>query len=64
MMNCSEATRLLSESQERTLTLKERMALRLHLMMCSGCTNFGANLKFIRKAMRAYAQGRNNVQDE
>lgn len=64
MMNCNQATRLLSESQERELTLKERMALKMHLMMCSGCKNFGSNLQFMRKAMRDYASGNNRNSSE
>lgn len=40
MMNCTRATRLASESLDRPLQLHERVGLRLHLMMCSGCRCF------------------------
>lgn len=63
MLNCREATRLHSEAQERELTFKERTLLRMHVAMCSGCRNFGEQMKFLRDAMRAYAKGR-DAKDE
>lgn len=57
MLNCKSVTLLYSESQERTLTLQERMTLKLHVMMCSGCRNFGLQMQFLRQATSAYAQG-------
>ncbi len=36
MMNCREATQLMSASQERELSLPERMLLGMHTMMCKG----------------------------
>lgn len=57
MMNCKEVTRLISESHERALTLRERLALMLHTMACSGCTNYGKHLEFLRKATRRLREG-------
>lgn len=57
MMNCQHATKLISESQERALLLPEKVGLKLHLMMCSGCKNFSVQLPFLSQAMKAYAQG-------
>ncbi len=34
------------------MTFKERMAIRMHLMMCQGCRNFEKQLAFLRKASR------------
>jgi predicted anti-sigma-YlaC factor YlaD len=56
MLSCNEVTRLLSDSQERTLHLNERMMMRMHLMMCSGCRNFGRQMTVMRDAMRALAR--------
>lgn len=64
MMNCQQATRLISESQERVLSLPEKMTLKIHLMMCSGCKNFSQQVPFIRQAMRAYANGKNEQTKE
>lgn len=50
MLNCREATQLMSEGQDRSLTWRERSALRLHLWICSGCTNFRRHLDFLRRA--------------
>jgi hypothetical protein len=57
MLNCQKATRLYSEAQERELSLKENMSLKMHVMMCSGCRNFGKHMYTIRQAMRAFAEG-------
>ncbi|MBH1988345.1 MAG: zf-HC2 domain-containing protein [Burkholderiales bacterium] len=57
MLNCAEATRLLSEGQDRELPRGERTVLRMHTWMCSGCRNFGEQLGFLRQATRAYARG-------
>lgn len=37
MMMCKEATRLMSLKQDRRLTVRERLSLRLHLSMCGAC---------------------------
>lgn len=56
MLNCVEATRLMSESQERKLTMRERMGLQMHTMMCEGCRNFGKQMKILRIVSHAYAK--------
>lgn len=58
MMNCLQATRLVSESQERTLSLQEKLSLKVHVMICTGCKNFSLQVPFISQAMRAYANGK------
>lgn len=57
MMNCKQATQLISESQDRALSLPEKLALRVHVMMCAGCKNFSLQVPFLSKAMKAYAKG-------
>lgn len=56
-MNCHQATKLISESQERALSLPEKMSLKMHVMMCSGCKNFSLQVPFLSQAMKAYAKG-------
>jgi hypothetical protein len=63
MMNCQQATRLFSESLERTLTLQERMSLKMHAMMCSGCKNFGKQMLTLRQVARTYAKGQDERTD-
>lgn len=59
MLNCQEIIRLVSESQERPLTLREKVSLRTHVMMCSGCSNYEKNMVSLRLTMRAFAKGAN-----
>ena len=55
MMNCKQATRLMSEALDRPLSLSENMSLKLHVMMCTGCRNFGQHMHSLRKITRLYA---------
>ena len=64
MLSCWQATRLFSESQERPLSLRERMALRLHVAVCSGCRHHQQHTDILRKAARAFAKGAGEHQDE
>lgn len=52
MLTCKEATQLLSQSQDRPLALRERLALRLHLLICDACSNFRRQLDFVSRASR------------
>lgn len=56
MMNCKQTTRLLSDAQERPLSWSERLAVKLHISMCSGCRNFGSQMPSLRQIARAYAK--------
>lgn len=64
MLNCREVSRLVSESQERKLSVVEKMSLNLHLMMCEGCKNFSLQVPFLRKAMKAYSERLDEVIDD
>lgn len=57
MLNCKEVTELCSQEMERKLPLMERISLRTHLMMCTGCTNFRKQMSALRHVSRRYAQG-------
>ena len=63
MLSCKEVTELCSAAMERPLRLGEQVSLRVHLMMCSGCTNYRRQVKTLRKVMQAYADGK-EVSDE
>jgi len=54
MMNCKHATKLMSQEKDSQLSLMQRIGLRLHLMMCSGCKNYNKQIDFIHKAMQQY----------
>jgi len=50
MMTCKEVAQLASESLDRSLTLYERLTLRLHLFRCDMCTRYVRQLKFLQRA--------------
>ena len=60
-MTCQEASRLASQAQDRPLTLKERIGLKLHLWICVGCQGFARQLKQIRQACQrvTHSEGMN-----
>jgi hypothetical protein len=39
---------------ERRLSLAEGIALRLHVRICDACTRFTSQMKFLRRALKAY----------
>ncbi|MFC5301473.1 zf-HC2 domain-containing protein [Azospira restricta] len=54
MKTCKEVHRLVIEGQDRTLPLSHRIAVRLHLMMCSACRRFEAQMNLLRQALRRF----------
>ena len=54
VVSCKQASLLLSEAEDRQLSLLERVKLRLHLSVCDACTRFSQQIAFLRKAMREY----------
>lgn len=58
MLSCKESTRLLSEAQDRKLSLAEKVQLELHLSMCNGCKLFKSQMRFLREACRRYLDAR------
>ncbi len=50
MMMCKGATRLMSLKQDRRLTLRERMSLRLHLSMCGACRQCDRQFTLLHRA--------------
>jgi hypothetical protein len=56
MLSCKEVTRLVSQGLDRRLPFGRRVALRVHLAICDGCTNFTRQMDFLRKAVRRLAE--------
>ncbi|QKS28742.1 zf-HC2 domain-containing protein [Accumulibacter sp.] len=52
MMNCKQATRLMSDEMDRDLSAGDRLALRLHTLLCSGCARYREQMSFLRQACR------------
>jgi hypothetical protein len=62
MLKCKQVSHLLSEAQDRELALTERLPLRLHLLICEGCRNYGKQLDLLRTATQHYQDApRNNA---
>lgn len=53
-ISCKEASRLISQGMDRRLSLAEGIALRLHVRICDACTRFTSQVKFLRRALKAY----------
>jgi hypothetical protein len=54
LVSCKEASRLLSQDQERPMSWWERVRVKWHLAVCSMCRAFDKQLRFINEAMRRY----------
>jgi hypothetical protein len=52
MISCEEASRLISESFDRTLPFRLRLALRVHLFFCRACRRFRRQLFFVQRAVQ------------
>lgn len=57
MLSCQQATELMSQEQDRPLTLAERIGLRLHVWMCTGCSNYRRQMSVLREACRRLGGG-------
>jgi hypothetical protein len=53
-LSCKEASRVVSQVQERSLTAFELWRLRMHLAVCDQCTRFERQIRFMREALRKY----------
>ena len=53
-LTCKEASRLLSDGQDRDLGVAERATLRVHLALCVACMRVSRQFEFLRRAARGY----------
>lgn len=56
MMQCKEASHLVSQALDRPLGPGERLRLRLHLFICHYCNDFSRQLSFLRRSARQAAK--------
>jgi len=54
-LDCKEAGRIISQGLDKDLTPIERVALRMHLAVCSPCNVLKMQFNFLRRALSAYA---------
>ncbi len=60
MLNCKQATRLVSQRLEHKLSLGQRLGLKLHLIICHLCRNYARQLRFLHRiapAIDAHIEG-------
>lgn len=50
MLRCREVSKLVSESMERRLPLRQRMELWMHLTLCRLCAGFARQTRLLRRA--------------
>jgi len=48
--NCREVTELVLLAQEKPLSLGERVAVRMHLLICKACPRFLKQVQLMRQA--------------
>jgi len=56
MPSCQEVSRLASESLDRELPFRQRLPLRLHLLMCSLCSQFRRQIGFLRDTAHSFSK--------
>jgi len=54
MLNCKQATALMSLGLDKKLGTTQRLGLKLHLMMCGGCRNFNRQMAFLRQSCQKF----------
>ena len=50
---CHDITRLLSQSRDRPLPLRTRIAMRIHYLICVWCARYRDQLGFLGQALKA-----------
>ena len=58
MLSCKDATRLISESMDRSLPLRKRIGVRVHLLICRFCARYERQLLLIRETARRIAEAK------
>ena len=57
MRSCKEISILISESLDRQLPLHQRIAIRIHLLMCTFCSRYRQQVLFLRDLMNHLVMG-------
>lgn len=60
---CKDVAPLMSESMERRLTVRERVALRLHLWVCVWCEWYLQHLRLMRETLRRKRTAQPDVEE-
>ena len=52
LLTCKQASQIVSQGLDRRLGFGERIAVRVHLAVCSGCRAFTRQMGILRTAVR------------
>jgi len=52
--SCKTAARLQSEALDHPLTLRQRLGLRIHIVLCKWCSRYGKQIAFVHKAVKSH----------
>ena len=63
MLDCQQASQLISKSLDRQLSWRERFAVLLHLLFCKYCKRFSQQLVTMRNAINRLSQSIENNAD-
>ena len=61
MLSCREVTQLVSESLDRRLSLRQRVSMKMHLMMCRLCSRYNKQLAGLRDTFRLHAMREDDI---
>lgn len=51
MLNCKQASQIISQSLDNPLSWSERLKLKSHLLMCGACNRFNQQLRLLSNAV-------------
>ena len=52
MLSCKKASQIISQSLDRPLTMRERFAMKLHLIICKYCKRFSQQVQTLHVAIK------------
>ena len=53
--SCKEVSRRISESQERSLSFREKLGMSIHLMGCELCNRYKEQIEMLQKIFHKYS---------
>ena len=58
---CPEVVRILSQGMDQKLTLKTRLLLNMHYLICRWCQRYSEHLRYLRKFSRRFPEQISNL---
>ena len=64
MLSCKEVTKLVSANLDRDLPFWKRLGLRLHVVMCKGCSAYRRQIESLNKLVADHYRNDRMVEDQ